>query len=381
MVTLASKNITVKGYLAHNLGDDLFMDTLFRRYPDVCFTVVADGQYRFFEQRYGNVRLIPLGSVSAQQRLLRLKARLCGTSISEEICLLLRDIRRSHTLVMIGGSMYQQQRDERLQRQILFETRHLYRGALHAFVIGANFGPYWSEWYREEYQKIFTRYCDDVCFRDRWSGEQFLNTPKIRTASDVLFTFPMPKKRREKQVFLSVCDLSLSGRPTALQKRTAEYEQWLVDISSGLCKRGYKIIFGAFCAAENDVAAIERVRNTLVNRGIESECLIYSEDSAPIVNVIASSEIVVSTRFHATILGLVAGAKVLPVIYNVKTDNMLNDLDIDIPRVDLLKSDSNEWISDIDSIVALEPIDVDKQIADAQHQFDALDAFLGRATS
>ncbi|NEG95363.1 hypothetical protein GFD17_01040 [Bifidobacterium sp. SMB2] len=374
-----SQEVTVKGYLAHNLGDDLFMDTLFRRYPDVRFTVVADEPYRFFESRYGNVRLIPLGTAIPRRPLLGLMSRIGGVTVSPEVRLLLEDVHRTRNLVMIGGSMYQQQRDEQLQKQILFETRHLYKTPDHTFVIGANFGPYWAEDYREAYRHIFTQYCDDVCFRDKWSKSQFPDVANIRTASDVLFAFPMPKLKKRKQAFFSVCDLSLPGRPESLRSKADEYEQWIADIAEKLHAKGYSIVFGAFCTPENDGAAIGRIQEMLRARGVNSENIIYQYDQDPMVNAIASSEIVVATRFHATILGLIAGSKVLPLIYNVKTDNMLNDIARNgIRRVDLLNDMPKNWPHDADEIIGLQPIDVSKQQRDAELQFKALDDFLGR---
>ena len=45
-----------------------------------------------------------------------------------------------------------------------------------------------------------------------------------------------------------------------------------------------------------------------------------------ILELIAESEYMVATRFHAMILGLGAGKKVLPLIYHIKLRNVLADL-------------------------------------------------------
>lgn len=373
----SNDTITVRAYCAHNLGDDLFLETLFSRYASASFEIVASPDYADSISRFKNVKVIDITKLADAPLSERFQAKLEGIALSNDFCLLMSSVRQSKALVVIGGSMYQQQEDERLQKQILFETRHLYKSPEHTFVIGANFGPYWNDEYREAYRKIFTRYCDDVCFRDQWSKLQFPGASNIRTASDVLFAFPMPKRAKRRQVFFSVCDLSLMGRPDFLRAKSAQYEQWIADIAEELYVRNYQIVFGAFCAIENDGVAVSRIQKILQSRGVPSESIIYQNDSNPMIDAISSSEIVIATRFHATILGLISGAKVLPLIYNVKTNNMLNDIATGkILRVDLLSENPENWPQDVDTLVGLEPVNVNRQIADAKRQFAALDAFL-----
>jgi colanic acid/amylovoran biosynthesis protein len=54
-----------------------------------------------------------------------------------------------------------------------------------------------------------------------------------------------------------------------------------------------------------------------------------------ILALIAESEYMVATRFHAMVLGLGAGKKVLPLIYHIKLRNVLEDLSFRSPYYDI----------------------------------------------
>lgn len=49
------KTIFVDCYLAHNLGDDLFLYTLLARYPETHFVIIADNSYSDLVDQFGNV--------------------------------------------------------------------------------------------------------------------------------------------------------------------------------------------------------------------------------------------------------------------------------------------------------------------------------------
>lgn len=51
MQSTTMNSVFLECYLAHNLGDDLFLETLLRRYPDVHFTCVVDGSYDWLLER------------------------------------------------------------------------------------------------------------------------------------------------------------------------------------------------------------------------------------------------------------------------------------------------------------------------------------------
>ncbi|KIR02076.1 putative transferase [Lachnospiraceae bacterium TWA4] len=68
------------------------------------------------------------------------------------------------------------------------------------YILGANFGPYYTEEYLKAMAKVFEK-AEDVCFREKYSYQLFQNN-RVRYAPDILFTYPMPKMKQQKNKFL-----------------------------------------------------------------------------------------------------------------------------------------------------------------------------------
>ena len=60
-----------------------------------------------------------------------------------------------------------------------------------------------------------------------------------------------------------------------------------------------------------------------------------------ILNLLAESEYVIASRFHAVVLAMVAGRPVLPIIYSDKTLHILEDLNFNGSMFDIRKQE--EW--------------------------------------
>ena len=59
----SSKVIFVKAYLNQNLGDDLFVDILVKRYPQHNFMIIVPNKNYYHFSKYKNVKLIKLNKV------------------------------------------------------------------------------------------------------------------------------------------------------------------------------------------------------------------------------------------------------------------------------------------------------------------------------
>lgn len=82
------------------------------------------------------------------------------------------------------------------------------------------------------------------------------------------------------------------------------------------------------------------------------------------------------TRFHAVILGLSAGAAVLPVVYSAKTTHVLEDIGFDKDHVIDLKNCGREGMP-IEAMPEAAYLDVSRQQAGAVAQFAVLDRLVG----
>lgn len=105
MQSTTTNAVFLECYLAHNVGDDLFLETLLRRYPDTHFTCVADGSYDWLLERYHNISLVrPPRKKSALRGKLSLLSSIAYTN--ELAALKCQSVRNCGILAVIGGSLY-----------------------------------------------------------------------------------------------------------------------------------------------------------------------------------------------------------------------------------------------------------------------------------
>lgn len=357
-------------YLSHNLGDDLFLTTLVSRYPHVQFVVSADRSYDFLREMFSNINLL-------------VQTNHHSSLVSKSYWYFIkkyrhyRAIRSADVLVTIGGSLYWEQSGNKSLKARIDEARRLHgdrrkaREAKHHIVIGANFGPWHSDDFLNYYRDYFAYNCDDVCFRDRYSANLFSDIPTVHMAPDVLFGVQLPQVPKCHKAFFSVID---PHHPKYCMSSTQAdaYDWMMVALMQRYAARGYELVLCSFCQAEGDERTMERLSNIMHEQGISVRLLRYRNDIREVLEELASSEVVVGSRFHATILGLSAGAAVLPVMYSAKTAHVLEDIGFDMGHTIDLKTDG--W-KDKPAEMLPEAIcfDVTAQQAGAAGQFAALD--------
>ena len=152
-----------------------------------------------------------------------------------------------------------------------------------------------------------------------------------------------------------------------------------MDVNAANCyaNLGYDIQLCGFSTVEHDDVAVARISHLLAQESIQHDCLTYDNDTSRILSAIAESEVIVGTRFHASILGLAAGCKVLPIIYSDKTSHSLDDIGFasDI-RLDLRNFKSDD-ISICRKVLARERVDIGEVKTQSQRHFIGLDCVLG----
>ena len=107
---------------------------------------------------------------------------------------------------------------------------------------------------------------------------------------------------------------------------------------------------------------------------VERYC--YNGNIEQALNVLGDCQLIIGGRFHANILGLVLGKSILPVLYSDKTLHVLQDMEINVPIIDIRKLDEFDVKSLTDEQLNTH-FDVEKQKKDAQRHFEKLDILLG----
>ena len=350
------KRIFLRMYLTKNLGDDLFLKIISNRYRNVRFYILARNNYlrRYIGQ---NVR----GRLIITRLICRLFPCLTYP---------LFRLRKYDAEVVLGGSMFIER--EPNKTKLLDELNKKYIKDVPLFIIGANFGPFKNKYYLHEHKNVF-RGANDVCFRDNYSAGLFSDLDNVRVAPDIVFSLDVKEYlvKQSRKVFISVLNLE---RRDELKTFLEGYERKLAEIIDRYSSCDYEVVLSSFCKAEGDEESVERVLN--MTHGGNVHICRYDGNIDEVLKQISSSEIVIGTRFHAIILGLLFEKKVLPIIYSEKTRNTLNDIGFngkliamhEVSKLDVSKIE--DYLTKYDSIDSLRK--------EAKGHFSKLDEFLRR---
>lgn len=307
-------SVFVHAYAELNVGDDLFLHKLFSSYPEVRFVMIVRKPYKQMFSGYRNVTIYEEGSPFFQ---------ICGRlGLGESI-----PWRISHECdyaLYIGGSIFQEYPEWVNQTQWyreLFDNERLY-------FLGCNWGPARTKRFETEMTDVFSG-MKDICFRDRYSCNTFSQLPNVRYAPDILLGLDwsrfsgIPEK---KQVLISVVDCS--NENIDLAPYAEAYNDFMARLVEQFAAAGFRPVLCSFLEKLGDHRAAEAIRSRMDPLLREETGLVryHGTNLEQILHLIAESEYIVATRFHAMILGLVARKKVLPVIYSDKMRNVLEDL-------------------------------------------------------
>lgn len=312
------KRVFLYAYDRINLGDDLFIYTITNRYPNVKFYLWSDKNNRNTFKSIKN--LVVLDKESLFLRILQSIRRSFVPKYMrwrKQTC---------DAIVYIGGSIFIEYDNwEQILNWWDYEVKNW-----PFYVLGANFGPYKTEDYRNKLAEVFYN-VKDVCFRDQYSLNVFSDVPTVRSAPDILFGYPMPiSDITQKQIFISVIDCG--SRKTGLDclaQFEKQYLDFLCRLLNGYLQTGYTLAFASFCGNEGDMIAIDNVLSVMNIAKENAKVKIIQYDGTNVgmvLQTISESELVVASRFHASILGFAANKPVLPVVYSDKTIHVLNDV-------------------------------------------------------
>ena len=360
------KKVFLYAYDKQNLGDDLFVHTITRRYSDVQFYMWTDRKNRETFASLPNLRVIDKDS-----QFVRLLQWLRPSLIARYKGFIEG---RCDAVVYIGGSIFMEYPNwEQICNwwEWTAKNRPFY-------VLGANFGPWHTEGYRDKMAKIFEK-MQDVCFRDKYSLALFPEVDTVRCAPDILFSYPMPKvPMREKQIFVSAIDCAGRDEAHDLSRFDKQYVSNMSSLLRGYLDGGYRLVLASFCKDEGDENGIAKILSAM---GCENDSrvrvLAYDGTNADALTTsIAESEFVIGTRFHSVILAMAAGKPVFPVVYSDKTTRVLEDMDFRSEWGDLRTGSSFAKSSPPPPLVGVRFPAVETLSTAAQLHFNKLDSLL-----
>lgn len=309
--------VFVRGFFHVNLGDDLFLYILARRYPQHKFHVIINDEYTNVFRDEKNI------IVHSYKKIRRGLDRFLSNYDKDYY---LEVEKKCQLNVVIGGSIFQEGLDDANARKRLAKMPNLNP----TYILGANFGPYVTEDYRLLVQDYLAK-AEDVCFRDKWSKDKFSDLTNVRYAPDIVLGIEsiIPKVEvQQRMIFISVIDCLKKGKD--IREHCANYENFIVRCINYYSEHGYEIKLSSFCKMEGDEDAISRIVEKLSSEKLNQVSILnYNGDNwREIIDLINQSEKIIASRFHSMILGMVFGGEILPIAYNKKFEQFLNNFSL-----------------------------------------------------
>jgi len=297
----------VFAYTRMNLGDDLFVDILAKRYPNIEFHLQCPKDFSKALNKNKNLYLyeIPVLEYVANHDF--------------------------DGVVFIAGSIFMEPKNYdgnnanfKVQREVAKEYKNKNKPF---FYISCNFGPYKQEIYYK-HVKEYLKLCSDVCFRDKYSCEKFKDLKNIRYAPDAVLSWKYSKTRKIKDsVGITLIEPSIRWYIT--QDKKEDYYNFLKNNIMYLIDEGKKIYLFSYCDFEGDVIAQKEVLKIIPNSYHKKiKLLNYNGNIKSYLKKYNKMEYTLCGRFHAMILSVIFGHKFFVSSYSDKTADVMNDFKI-----------------------------------------------------
>lgn len=353
-------DIYVRGYFYTNLGDDLFMLILANRYPKHRFHIIAPKEQMFFLQKQKNI------IVHEYKMCLRVFDKITD-KIGKNYYKFIE--KKCELNIIISGSIFQEsysiEKSIKQLQSLPFKNK--------TFVLGTNFGPYYTDTYYQ-YVKGYLQKAEDVCFRDKWSFNKFSDLNNVRMAPDIIFGLENIYNKvyeEEQSVFFSIIDFE---NRNSISQYANSYRNFVISCIKYYISKKYRIVMASFCKFEMDNVEIEKILCKLSYNEKKSVTIIEycGENWQDIISEIQKSKIVIATRFHSMILGMLYGKKVLPIVYNDKIMHFLESIGDEEKGVQLQELE-NYCLNEQDFVML---DNLEKIIQQSENHFKVLDKWL-----
>lgn len=305
------KNVVVWGYWAGNLGDDLFLLTLCARYPKINFHIVCELR---FAKAFLNVSNI---------------------IVHEDIKSLTLDYILQ---IFLGGSLFIQPNEKNQIQYKFYDTTKFNILNCPYIVIGANFGPYNEIEFYSLYYNWFKK-AQDICFRDKWSKEQFCQFNNVRWAPDIILnrhTFFNNIYLPESSKFISFSLIKNNKRLGLPVYSEKAYVNLILTIINKYIELGFEIKLLSFCPNQGDTIIAHEIYSNLSSVSkIKTSILEYNGDVLSFIKDGFDCSYLIGTRFHSIILSWALKKRVLPIVYNIKTKNAIVDYEYPYDYLDI----------------------------------------------
>ncbi|MED4272509.1 polysaccharide pyruvyl transferase family protein [Weissella confusa] len=320
------KKVTVDGYFVSNLGDDLFLKALFERFPNQIFYVYLEPEQMNHYAQMGG-RVIPKRNNLFKK---------LGNCMPIPLVAGLNNLigQKNDLYLLLGGSMFIEGEYSHKQfRQRLFEVMTSRK----KFVLGSNFGPFYTAAYLAQYTKWFGR-LTEVTWRDQKSADYFANTMiHQRVLPDLVMSMDTSQYDiKHDYALVNVMALADSGLS---EDAVVAYRDGIVAEIKRLRDKGQLVHLLSLNAFDGDDDALATVKNAFNDD--DSVVSVYYDTVDQVLQEFAGASQVLATRYHAMVLSWMFGKPVHALAYSKKTVNYIERWFKNQPYTDLTERTFN----------------------------------------
>lgn len=352
----------------NNFGDDLLIKTICEHYPSDSFYLIN------YESKSEISLSNNLYVIKCNYFFYRIVRKFFKTFFKSRNIIDTCVIKKCNYVITLGGSLFMQSSEWKPEK----DYNKIWYSKLNKpyFVIGSNIGPVYSSQYIDFLKKYIFKNAEKVCLRDKKSCEYIGDIKSTAYCGELVFSYDVDKYRNltsEKKVFISL--INIDKKKNQMTNPNVENYRFLIeDIIKYFMNLNYKIQLVSLCDSEGDLEEAIYFYNLFGNDSNIS-IINYKHNVDEIIEQIATSSVVIGSRFHANVLGFLLKKCVIPISYNDKTINLLKDISfrgLYFDANDLGKQKSSN-ISNIDLTYRC---DISRQIENAKKYYEILDNYL-----
>lgn len=379
------KKILILAYSNLNFGDDMFVMTLCNRYPNQKFVLEASDNYKNVFENLTNLKIVNSCNsliVKCIKKIDNLCWEIFKTKPLREIW-----IKTNFKLVVyVIGALFDE--DSNWKQYIEHYGANNYAKILWCnscvkgvpfYILGCNMTRVSSQKYIECMNYCFSK-LSDICFRDVYSYNLFSHLGNVRYAPDIVLNYRLKVKAQIKnRIVISVWGV-LTKCDIFPQWKWAEnywkpYRDFIRKIISQFIQKGLEVDLLALCQAEGDTYACEEIIRDQ-NYQDKVNIFTYNGNLNETIQIIGESKFIIGSRFHSIIMAFCTERPVFPIVYESKTEQLLNDIDYHGKKVNIKDIGNYSEADVIEAYNVQYILENEQYFKEAARQFLKLDAYL-----
>lgn len=323
-----NKKILILAYTNLNFGDDMFIYTLCKKFPNNKFVLYANKEYR---KKFADIVNLEIKKKSFFNKKFNSLLNHFPTLYKYNI----NTMPYSAVVYVIGGLFDE---DDLWKRQVanngLLKMKNLiwqncFDSKTPFYLLGCNLTRVLTQKYIDELAYLF-KDLRDICFRDLYSYNKMSFLDNVRHAPDIVFNYDCKVTSKLDMVVISVWGpltrTNLFPQWKWAEKLWGYYKKFIIDITNEFGKLGKRVVFLALCENEGDLDACNIIKK---EGNLNVDIITYQGNLDEIIKIFEDAYFVVGTRFHSIVMAINSNCAFYPIVYENKTLQLLNDIEYD----------------------------------------------------